>query len=166
MKKFSQILGSYNSKQSKDEITEFDIFDFLNLLNQWKQVVSPVLAQNSIPLKLTQNTLTIITSHSTISSELNNLSEMIKADIIKKFPNLKNKIKKITFQNNPIIFNQLKNIEVESELKTQNQKAKLNPFSPEFRQKKVEALELYGDILEGDLDPELKEILLNLKLKS
>lgn len=125
-----------------------------------------MLAQNSTPLKLTNQTLTVITSHSTFSNELNNLSEVIKQDIVKKFPNLKNQIKKIIFQNNPVIFKELKEIELSHEKKEFEKKNVLNPFSPEFRSKKNEAIALYGEILEGDLDPQIKELLINLKLKS
>jgi hypothetical protein len=172
LKKFDQIINNKSdNQQSKKSFSNEDssIFDFITLIKNWKEVVGEMLAQNSIPLKISNGTLTIITKHSTISNELNFMSSLIKTNIVKAHPELRNQFDKIYFQNSPAIFDQMKKDEIQFE-ENQKKKKQLNhPFSPEYRARLSEAKEFYADIINNQdnskVDPEIEDLLLSLKIQ-
>lgn len=153
MKKFGEVL-----KEDKN-----NLFDFLFLVKNWKEVVGEGLAKHSIPLKIQMQTLTIITKHPTIAQELNFMGEKIKESILGKFPQLKAHVKKITFQNNPVIFEQMKKDEEFFEQREVVRFQERHPNSPEYQKKCQEAETFYGDSI-GE-DPEIKELLLSLRIQ-
>jgi hypothetical protein len=172
LKKFDQIINNKpDNHTSKKSFSNEDstIFDFIHLIKNWKDVVGDMLAQNSIPLKISNGTLTIITKHSTISNELNFMSSMIKTNIVKAHPELRNQFDKIYFQNSPIIFDQMKKDELQFAEEQKKKKQLNHPFSPEYISRLSEAKEFYGEIIADKdsekIDPEIEELLLSLKIQ-
>lgn len=155
MKKFSQLLNEDKS----------DLFDFLVLVKNWKEVVGEGLSKHSFPLKIQYKTLTIITKHPVIAQELNFMGEKIKVTILTKFPQLKSHITKITFQNNPVIFEQMKKDEELIEAKINKRFQERHPNSPEYQKKCKEAEAFFGETFDQSLDPEVKELLLSLRVQ-
>lgn len=154
MKKFSDVLSA-----DKD-----NLFDFLFLVKNWKDVVGEGLSKHSIPLKIQYQTLTIITKHPTIAQELNFMGEKIKETILNRFPQLKTHIKKIIFQNNPVIFEQMKKDEEEFAKKEAVRFQERHPQSPDYQKKCQEAENFFGNTLQGN-DPEINELLKSLRIQ-
>lgn len=138
---------------------------FVDLIYQWKKIVSPVLAEHTIPLKLKNKTLFILMTHSIFGQELQ--SEQIK--IIKKLekalPIFKEKIKRFKF----IISEQkLNNLKTEKKRIKKKEEApkefkdSFNPFDPEVSHWK----EFYQRHFSHIEDPELEQIMQNLFLQT
>jgi hypothetical protein len=94
----------YNPKMLKKLTFEDKSFDFLHLIKEWEKIVGPLLAQNSYPLKMKQDSLVILTRHSVFSQELSFKGELIKQNIFEIFPELKSKIRTVSFQTNEAFF--------------------------------------------------------------
>ena len=72
-------------------------FDFIHLVKNWDKIVGPMLAQNTIPLKIKSRNLFILTKHAVFSQELGFMVQLIIDKIEEQFPNFKGQIKKIRF---------------------------------------------------------------------
>lgn len=154
MKKFGDVLSEDKN----------NLFDFLFLVKNWKDVVGEGLSKHSIPLKIQHQTMTIITKHPTIAQELNFMGEKIKETILAKFPQLKSHIKKIIFQNNPVIFDQMKKDEEEFVQRDAQRFQERHPNSPDYQKKCQEAESFFGNTL-AENDPETRELLLSLRIQ-
>lgn len=143
----------------RDEMHAFFLtFDFLELIKKWPEIVGVKLAAVTSPLKIKQDSLFVITKHSSYSEELNWSSEMIKKEVFKHFPNLKKIIKKLAFQTQESFFEQ-KKLE---ELKVAAETSKLHPQSPRYKLLKLEADRLFSDIE----DEELKASMISIYIQS
>lgn len=136
----------------------FLTFDFLDLIKKWPDIVGVKLAAVTSPLKIKQDSLFVITKHSSYSEELNWSSEMIKKEVFKHFPNLKPIIKKLAFQTQENFFEQKK---VE-EAKIAATVPKLHPQSPKYKLLKLEAERLFADIE----DEEMKASMISIYIQS
>ena len=142
----------------RDEMHSFFLtFDFLDLIKKWPEIVGPKLASVTSPLKIKQDSLFVITKHSSYSQELSFSSEMIKKAVFKQFPNLKPIIKKLAFQTQENFFEQKA---VKETLLAQV--PKLHPQSPRFKVLKLEAERLFSDVE----DQELKASLISIYIQS
>lgn len=138
---------------------------FVDLIYQWKKIVSPVLGEHTIPLKLKNKTLFILMTHSIFGQELQ--SEQVK--IIRKLENalpiFKEKIKRFKFiiseQKLNDLTNEKKRIKKTKEAPKEFQD-KFNPFDPEVAHWK----EFYQRHFEHIEDPELEKIMENLFLQT
>lgn len=143
----------------RDELHSFYLtFDFLDLIKKWPEIVGPKLASVTSPLKIRQDSLFVITKHSSYSQELSFLSETIKKEIFKSFPNLKPIIKKLAFQTQENFFEQ----KAMKEALLVQQSPKLHPQSPKYKLLKIEAERLFQDVE----DSELKSVLISLFIQS
>ncbi len=143
---------------------QFDTFDFLELVQQWPQIIGPTMAKHTLPLKNTFQTLTILTDHPTFSQALSFMEEEIKKKIIAIHPGLQGQIKRIKFQFNPSFFRQKMELQKKIVKRPGPQKTdtpKLHPYSPEYRQLKKEAENLFAHI--DDL--ELKEQFISIYMQ-
>jgi len=141
-----------------------NMFDFIHLVKQWEDVVGKMLAQNTIPLKISFGTFYILSKHAVFSQELNFMVPMIIAKIEMKFPFFKGKIKKIRFSVGKFSseeFNAMNDSHVEN---TENtlEKPKIHKFNPKYIAKKAEAEEFFSDVD----DPEIKELLVAIRMKN
>jgi hypothetical protein len=135
----------------------FLTFDFLDLIRKWPEIVGEKLAAVTSPLKIKQDSLFVITKHSSYSQELSFSSEMIKKEVFKQFPNLKPIVKKLAFQTQENFFEQKLIKEKELALAP-----KLHPQSPKYKILKQEAEGLFSDVV----DSELRDSLISLFIQS
>ena len=149
MKSLSDILNlpqqkrKYNSaKKTKHQ----QGIDFLFLIKNWHKVVGPRLAKNTIPLKLQQKKLTILTDHSIVSQQLSYMRKELINNITQEYPKMGKSIEDFSFIVNPTFFKKKKD-----SLKTvlgekPSTPSAHHPYSPEYRRLKKEAEELFKDI--------------------
>jgi hypothetical protein len=150
-------LGSHDLK--RDEMHSFyQTFDFLELIKKWPKIVGPKMSPVTSPLKIKFDSLFIITKHSIFSQELSFLSEEIKQEIFKVFPQLKRVIKKLVFQTQESFFQAQK----EQGNHVVPPTNRLHPQSPAYKLKKQEAERLFHDVI----DEELKKMLISLYFQS
>lgn len=161
-------VGSYDTATkghrnfSKNKSTE--AFDFLYLVQKWPDITGEMLAKHTIPIKNSRGVLTILTDHSAFSHQLSFMQEILIGKIVAVFPDLKGKIKKITFQVNSAFFQEKKKF-AQSTINTKEevkQSAAFHPQSPLFKALKKEALEQFSSIE----DQEIKESLISIYIQS
>ncbi len=124
-------------------------FDFINLIKSWEQIVGPLLAQNTIPQKISYGALIIATKHAVFANELQMISPQIIVKIEQYFPKLKGKIKKIKFfhsEYNSKLFNKNKETNF-----TEQKSDELHPYSPEYKAKVKKAKALFNDIEDNEI---------------
>jgi hypothetical protein len=154
-------LDRFDSHDLKREELKFfyQTFDFLELIKKWPEIVGPQMSLVTSPLKIKFDSLFIITKHSVFSQELSFLSEQIKQEIFKCFPELKQIIKKLVFQTQETYFQNSK-----SNLSSQSQEIepKLHPQSPAYKKRKQEAERLFSEVS----DDELRQVLTSIYIQS
>lgn len=162
-KSFSPNPGSIHRDSS-------ELFDFLDLIARWHEIVGEKLAKVTVPLKHQSQCLSLLTNHSAYSQQLSMLEETLKAKIFRVFPQLQGKIKRFRF----IVSTEHFDGQREDLLKRANaqhskanlQKAQkhLHPQSPEYKKLKKEA---EGEIsgLGDDLEGEIKNSLISLYIQ-
>jgi hypothetical protein len=111
------------------------------------------------PLKIKGDCLFILTIHASYSQELSFLSETIKKQIFKSFPELRTIIQKLAFQTQESFF---KNLPSEANKIEEQAGQALHPQNPKYRILKLEAERLFGDIE----DKEFREKLISIFIQS
>ena len=159
MKIIAEILNNssskeFNSKQRFDKTA----FDFFVLINNWKDIIGPHFSRNSLPVKLTNKTLTIITAHSTISHQLSYIEEDLLKRIHELYPELSQQLQYIKYKVNQGVFLEKQ----KQETKTIINDSKTHPYSPVFRELKKNAEKEFENIN----DSEIRDILISLKIQS
>ncbi|MBL6990832.1 MAG: DUF721 domain-containing protein [Bacteriovoracaceae bacterium] len=140
-------------------------FDFLSLVKIWPKIVGDRSAKYTVPLKIQNGVLYVLTNHSAFSFSLNSMQEAVKNNIFKEFPNLKKQIKKIYFQVNSAYFEQSQQRIIKEKSIEESKKASaLHPYSPTYRKLKKEALELLENSEVEDL--ETRELLISIYIQS
>lgn len=153
--------GHYSRPEKKPGFPQ-DSFDFLKLVEKWPEIVGAKLAQETTPLKNRYKTLTVLTRHAAFSQQISFMEEILKKKIVQVFPSLTGKIDRINFQCNPQAFNdQVQRIEKMGIAPAKQERPVLHPYSPEYKQLKREADELFASIE----DEQMKSSLLNLYLQ-
>lgn len=132
-------------------------FDFIQLINSWEDIVGALLAKNSIPRKIHNGTLYIITKHPVFTQELTMMGPEIIKKISEHIPYLKDRLKKVKFTNADFSFEEFQK-DKSSDDNNEKLSAANHPFSPHFKAKQQKANAMFDDIE----DPELKEILIHL----
>lgn len=136
----------------RDEMKSFyQTFDFLDLLKKWPAIVGPKMAKVTSPLKIKNDSLFVVTTHSTYSHELSYLAEDIKREIFKALPELKHVIKKLAFETQENYFKEREKTTAESPLQLQPLKPRLHPQSPQYKLLKAEAERLFSDVEDAEL---------------
>ena len=159
-KKLSNILNNLGHRPSKKIYrTKVDQsgFDFLYLIDRWEEIVGERLIKMTIPLKNQNGVLVILTSHPAIGQQLSFMEEELKKRIAEVFPNLKGKIKGIRYQMNSSFFE--KKVEESTKRKVTSTSPKIfHPYSPQYREFKKEADELFSDIEDLDVKKSLTSL--------
>jgi hypothetical protein len=133
-----------------------DCFDFIYLLQAWEEIVGPMLAKNTIPVKIKGDNLVVLTKHAIFSQELGFMAPMILEKIKERFPSFSDQVTKIKFIASERYFNM-----PGPEDKKEKQTKEHHPFSPDFQRKQLQAKQMFADIE----DEELKELLISLYLQ-
>ncbi len=137
------------------------LFNFLQLIKSWEDIVGTLMAQNTIPLKIKNHTLYISTKHAIFAQELGFLAPMIIEKIKKTFPDIDENLSKVKFAHSNLTSDQFAHSTHKAGPKPQkNKSSSLHPFSPAYLEKKSQAAKLFQDID----DPEIKKILTDFML--
>lgn len=166
----SQAKKSYSPSPQGVSKASSELFDFLELISRWHEVVGEKLAKVTVPLKHQNQCLSLLTNHSAYSQQLSLLEETLKAKIFRIFPQLQGKIKKFRFIVSTEHFESQKedllkraNSSFSKDNQTKAQKH-LHPKSPEYLRLKKEALEEFEDI-EDEFEGSLKNALTSLYIQ-
>ncbi len=168
MKKLSEILNLSNLTRPINDFNKrpgklSEGMNFLKFIENWENIVGERLAKYTIPLKHKDSILVVLTNHPTFAQQISFMEPMLIKKIEKCHPQLKNKIKKITYQHNDSFFEQQKKVisnkKVES--KENHWQPKNHRHSPEFQKLSREA-EIQFENIE---DIELKKQLINIYIQ-
>lgn len=130
-------------------------FDFLYLVKNWENIVGKMLSENTIPLRIRNSSLIIMTKHSIFSQELSLISPIIIKKIEEIYPMFKGQIKNIKFSHGSYSTEEFNNQKEKFVTPTQK---RMHKFDPRLQQKKIQAKELFKDVE----DLEMKELLESL----
>lgn len=127
-------------------------FNFLNLIKSWKEIAGEKLSEHTIPLKNQNGTLVILSNHSAFAHQLSFMELPLKKKIFEKFPILEESIKNIKFTVDSTHFDQQKaQFAMREGVPKKDNPNLLHPYSPEYRQLKKMAQEMYKDIQDDDI---------------
>jgi len=142
----------------KENLKEFyKTFDFLNLIKKWPEIVGPKLQNVTIPMKLSQGRLTVVTKHGAYSQELSYVSEILKKEIFKFFPELKPHLSQITYVTNEQLFK----LSHEQHIAQKNLSEQLHPQSPQYKLLRSKAEKIFSQE-----EPEIREKLISIYIQS
>lgn len=135
------------------------LFNFLQLIKDWEDIVGDFMAKNTTPLKIKKNTLFISTKHSIFAQELGFLGPTIIQKVKERYPDVSQTLSQIKFIYSDFSAEQFKSNKPVS--KNNLNKPKPHKFSPHFLAKKSHADKLFGDITDKELKVTLIEFYLN-----
>lgn len=139
------------------------LFNFLNLIKNWEEIVGKMMANNTIPLKIRSKTLIISTKHAVFAQELSFLAPEILKKVKSKYPELESKLENIKFIHSSF---SAKEYNLSSPLKESvakpREKKTLHPYSPQYKERKFKAEQYFKNIE----DPEVKELLINFMMEN
>lgn len=138
---------------------ESDIFDFLEMLDKWPEMIGEKMAKVTEPVKIKGKSLVVITAHSAFSQQLSLMKTEILKKINKVYPQSIGKIKDLTFITNDLFFAQKKKDILSDESKKEYKKNnQLHPHSPRYRQLFKEAQNIFQDIKDAEIKQSLTKI--------
>jgi hypothetical protein len=159
--------GFYSKKHTQKQSHPWD---FLQLIQEWSDIVGKELGKHTVPLQLKNQRLLILTDHSIYSQLVTNLQFEITDKIQKKFLNLQGKIKSFQFKISPQEFqdkifhwNQntnLKNLQTKSFSEIGNFR-----YSPEYEEMRNEAHDFLKESLNILEDEECKQLITSLYIQ-
>ena len=165
LKQFVPQSAQHYDKSSKSKAREqvaSEVFDFLALVKQWEGIAGTKLAKHTVPIKNSQGVLTILTDHPAYGQELSFLQQALIKKIENVFPSLKGKIKRLLFQNDPTFFKQkVESYQKMAQLSKEASAPRFHPQSPEYKNAKKQALEIYAHIT----DEEMRDALVSLHIQ-
>jgi hypothetical protein len=152
-------LERYHSHDIKREKLKsfYETFDFIDLIENWPNIVGTSLSEVTSPLKIKNDSLIIVSKHSSYSQNISFLSEQIKNNIFILFPNLKNIIKKLNFITQEKFFSISKNMTIKK-----NQEHQLHPQSPKYKILKSEAEKVFSNVE----DETLRDLFISIYIQS
>lgn len=131
-------------------------FDFFALIEAWRDIVGDMQAEQSIPLRLKNRTLFILTKHPAIASNMKYSEALLLKKIAERFPEAAPMLKQIAFESNEAFFLEKAKVHIKP------RPPKLHPFSPEYRRARAEAEKIFSDAS----DPIEKERWISLYIQS
>ena len=165
-KSLSDIFKGNNFKASSSRASiHQEVFDFLNFVDQWSEIVLPPFGKLTLPQKLVKGTLYLVTAHPALSQGMSFMEKKLIESIVVKFPNLNGKIRQLAFVVNSTAFDQIKtSIDHRKKNATPENRRKNIPhrYSPEFKLFRSQAEEIFKDIE----DDESKELLISLYIQA
>ncbi len=115
-------------------------FDFFGLIEAWRDIVGEMLARESIPLRLKNRTLFILTRHPAFADNMKYMEKILLQKIAERFPVAAPMLDKIAFESNEVFFQEKARPFLKPKAPT------LHPHSPEFKRLKAEAEKLFADV--------------------
>lgn len=132
-------------------------FDFLELIREWPGLVGDMLAKQSVPMKLKNRTLFILTRHPIFAEKISYLQRELTQKIVQRFPVLGQQIERFTFETNESFF-----VVREERIALKPQVTTPHPFDPSYRKARLEAEQLFTDVT----DTEERERWISLYIQS
>jgi hypothetical protein len=127
-------------------------FDFLYLVKNWDKIVGKMLSENTIPLKVRNSSLIVMTKHSIFSQELSFMSQQIIDKIENLYPKFKGHIKSIKFSHGKFSSEEFNTVKKKI---SPTSKPTSHKFDPKTQQKRLKAKEMFNDVE----DEEIRELL-------
>jgi hypothetical protein len=146
------------------------VFDFLELIKRWPEIVGTMVAENSTPVAIKFRRLQVATSHPLFSQELSFLTNHIIQKIHESFPELKSLFDSLIFLNKPDLVKTKQTSLPETQKGSSAQKSfhhkdqnpLTHPFSPHYKKLRQEAQNFFEEKSILFDDPEIKEIFISL----
>lgn len=156
---------SRGSARLRAEGEKSDVFDFIDLVHEWRFIIGENLSKVTSPMQIKNKSLTILTSHPAFSQQLTLMENEIISKIKSHFPKLNRQIKKIFFVTNPEHFKPNESSQESSlDLKKYYKKNKLNKFSPQYQKLRRESEELFEKIEDTEMKSYLSSIYIQLRM--
>ncbi|MCT4641681.1 MAG: DUF721 domain-containing protein [Bacteriovoracaceae bacterium] len=133
------------------------IFDFLYIIKNWESIVGKMLAENTIPLKIQQSSLIVLTKHSIFSQELGLMAPQILNKIETQYPKFKGQVKKIRFIHGKFSSNEFNEMKSNTHRKAPSSIKEVHPFDPKYKAKMVKINKMFHDIE----DDQIKQMLIS-----
>lgn len=141
---FTSTIKGQGQTPQEEWIRFVEGFDFFGLIEKWPEIVGPMMAEQSLPLRLKNKTLFILTRHPAYAEKLKFLEKPLIAKISVLFPLAAPMIQKISFESNEAFF-----IQKQATL-PKKAEPMIHKFSPEYRKLRAEAELLFKDAQEGE----------------
>jgi hypothetical protein len=140
------------------------VFDFLELLKRWPDMIGEKIAKVTEPVKISNKKLIIYTAHSAFSQQLAMMQSQILEKVKKVYPATATQIKSLSFVTKDTHFSQKKK-DILSGESTQNYKKenKLNKYSPTYQRYLAQAEDLFSDIQDQSIKDSLIKIFITSK---
>ncbi len=154
------------SKSAHKKNSASEIFDFLELIERWEDIVGAKLAKVTVPLKNQNQTLTILTNHSAYSQALSYMEDTLKKKLFHAFPMLKTKVKKFNFQVSTAHFDKTKaDLEKRAnigkkEIIQKKQQTTFHPQNPLYKKMKAQAEAEFAYIEDDEIRQKMVSIFL------
>lgn len=145
-----------NKRKDKGLYSRSDsTFDFLYLVKNWDKIVGKMLSENTIPLKVRNTSLIVMTKHSIFSQELSFMSQQIIDNIENLYPKFRGHIKSIKFSHGKFSSDEFNTVKkkVDAPAKPKNHK-----FDPQAQQKKLKAKEMFSDVEDEEIQAILERL--------
>lgn len=140
---------SKNRRKNKGLYSRSDsTFDFLYLVKNWDKIVGKMLSENTIPLKVRNSSLIVMTKHSIFSQELSFMSQKIIDNIENLYPKFKGHIKSIKFSHGKFSSEEFNSVKKKVVTPKKNTTHK---FDPKLQQKKLKAKEMFNDVEDDEI---------------
>ena len=137
---FTQTIKGQGQTPQEEWIRFVEGFDFFALIEKWPDIVGEMMAEQSLPLRLKNKTLFILTRHPAYAEKLKFLEKPLIAKISVIFPLAAPMIQKISFESNEAFFIQKQATLPKKEIPT------IHKYSPEYRKFRAEAELLFKDV--------------------
>lgn len=145
-----------NKRKNKGLYSRSDsTFDFLYLVKNWDKIVGKMLSENTIPLKVRNSSLIVMTKHSIFSQELSFMSQQIIDNIENLYPKFKGHIKSIKFSHGKFSSEQFNTVKKKIDAPS---KPKTHKFDPKAQQKKLKAKEMFSDVEDEEIQAILERL--------
>jgi len=119
-------------------------FDFFALIDAWRGLVGDMLANESVPMRLKNRTLFILTRHPAFADNMKYMERVLLKKIHERFPATRSMLEKLAFESNEVFFQERAKPLVKPKPPT------LHPHSPEYKKLRAEALALFKDVENGE----------------
>ncbi len=161
-----------NTVNSENNLKEKEGMAFIHLITNWEQLAGIELSRHSIPLKLQNGVLQIMTDHSAYSQKISFMQNDLIEKICKKYPFFADKIQKLSFNVNETFFKKIKDKKTENLKSLKKQKTGhpeqkeneflLHPLSPEYLRLKKLSDDLFCDIKDQEIKESMQKIFFQL----
>ncbi|MBY0517416.1 MAG: DUF721 domain-containing protein [Bacteriovoracaceae bacterium] len=115
-------------------------FDFFGLIEAWREIVGDMMAEQSLPLRLKNRTLFILTKHPAFAERLKFMEKLLLQKIGERFPEASHMLEHLAFESNESFFKE------KAKTFIKPPPPKLHPQSPLYKKLRQEAEVLFATV--------------------